>query len=536
MNRTLSLSLLATAAVAGHVSARLGLANPPVELQPASPGTAQTGHINVSGKVLAGNINAVNSSAGAQVIVGSATAGSGLGYGGLFKCASPSGTALRGYATAATGFAYGGDFQSDGPSGTAVRGIATSDSGLNYGVYGKTNSPSGYAGYFSGRLNVTGQASFGANVAVNSFTLPTGASMGKVLQSDSSGNGLWAKDSFTLPYDSAGSYGGYTTAFHLTNGGQGNAAEFETGGTGANAVVARASSSGGYSTAVKGFVSSTGGTGLWGISSASSGTTYGVVGQNYSPNGAAVFGEALATTGMDFGGRFHSWGTTGRGVYGHAKSTTGYAWGSYGQTDSNAGIGVMGFASASSGTTYGVYGQSQSSSASAFSLFALGKSGASGTKSFRIDHPFDPENKYLYHYSAEGPEPLNHYRGTVVTDGSGYAWVQLPDYFDEINANPTYQLTVVDGSDDFVMAKVTRRVVQNRFQIRTSKPGVEVCWRVEAKRNDLWVRKYGAPVEVNKEGREKGTLQHPELYGKPKEMGLSYVAPEKAPSGGPVRK
>ena len=33
----------------------------------------------------------------------------------------------------------------------------------------------------------------------------------------------------------------------------------------------------------------------------------------------------------------------------------------------------------------------------------------SGVKAFRIDHPLDPENKYLLHYCAEGPEPLNVY-------------------------------------------------------------------------------------------------------------------------------
>jgi hypothetical protein len=52
----------------------------------------------------------------------------------------------------------------------------------------------------------------------------------------------------------------------------------------------------------------------------------------------------------------------------------------------------------------------------------------------------------------------------------------------------------------------------------------KVSWRVEAVRNDRWVQKNGAPVESEKEGREKGTYQYPELYGQPKEKGMNYDA------------
>jgi len=43
------------------------------------------------------------------------------------------------------------------PNGRGVFGYATGTSGVNYGVFGKTNSPSGYAGYFQGRVRVTGE-------------------------------------------------------------------------------------------------------------------------------------------------------------------------------------------------------------------------------------------------------------------------------------------------------------------------------------------------------------------------------------------
>ena len=122
------------------------------------------------------------------------------------------------------------------------------------------------------------------------------------------------------------------------------------------------------------------------------------------------------------------------------------------------------------------------------------------------------------------PEPQNAYNGVVTTNASGEAWVQLPDYFGEINKDFRYTLTVVDDtdSDQFVMAKVAREIRDNKFKIKTNAPRIKVSWEVKAIRNDLWVRKYGAPTETPKVGREKGLYQHPELYGKPKEFGMTY--------------
>ena len=43
-------------------------------------------------------------------------------------------------------------------------------------------------------------------------------------------------------------------------------------------------------------------------------------------------------------------------------------------------------------------------------------------------------------------------------------------------------------------------------------------------RNDRWVQQRGAPVEVEKQGLERGTYQHPELYDLPPERGMGYDA------------
>jgi hypothetical protein len=63
------------------------------------------------------------------------------------------------------------------------------------------------------------------------------------------------------------------------------------------------------------------------------------------------------------------------------------------------------------------------------------------------------------------------------------------------------------------------------FRIAGGAPGGKVSWRVEALRNDLWVRTRGSYVEVEKQGIEKGKYQHPEFYGLSVEMGMNYAAP-----------
>lgn len=50
---------------------------------------------------------------------------------------------------------------------------------------------------------------------------------------------------------------------------------------------------------------------------------------------------------------------------------------------------------------------------------AVGGAITAGTKDFKIDHPLDPENKYLVHASVESSEMKNIYDGVVRLDGKG---------------------------------------------------------------------------------------------------------------------
>jgi len=151
-------------------------------------------------------------------------------------------------------------------------------------------------------------------------------------------------------------------------------------------------------------------------------------------------------------------------------------------------------------------------------MFAVGNTDATGVKSFAIDHPLDPANSVLKHYSAEGPEPYNVYRGNVRLDIRGEAWVALPAYFSEINKDLTYQLTCVGG---FAQVYVANEVQNNRFKISGGKSGMKVSWCVTGVRNDAYVRHYGIQAESKKSAAERGFYLTPEAYGLPQSRSMA---------------
>lgn len=583
MSRILFLALIASAAVATTMSARLGLVDPPVNLQAVTPGIPQVGHTNISGRMIAGSLSASDPGSAAQVIVGNATATTGANYAGLFRTDSSNGTGIRGVASAATGAANGGTFQSAGPNGAGVRGFATAASGVNCGVYGKAVSSTGFGVFSEGNMSATGiiSGNGGGLTSLNASNLATGVvpigvlpnniaftnanvtfsgavnwftghlSVGGILSGNGSGvtnvnaNLLDGLDStaFLQAIPNPLSLSGNSTSHTI----RGMNSSIETLASGVSGV---ANGAEGSTVGVYGQNWGTGGMGVFGLAIADTGNTIGVIGQSNSSSGVGLYGIVRSSTGPSIGGRFESNSPTGFAGYFEgsggdavfiknlaagrgmsvvstsdtalwAVTTSGFT-GVDGRNASTTGYGMYGLASSNSGVNYGVVGHS--ASPSGYGVFSIGTLGASGTKPFRIDHPLDPENRYLLHYATESPEPLNVYRGTVTTDAKGEAWVSLPDYYSEINRDPTYQLTVVEDADNdqFVQAKIAVKIQANRFKIRTSVPRVEVCWRVEAVRNDRWVRQNGAPVEVEKEGRERGTYQHPELYGLGPERGMNY--------------
>lgn len=180
----------------------------------------------------------------------------------------------------------------------------------------------------------------------------------------------------------------------------------------------------------------------------------------------------------------------------------------------------------SGGGSVGVSGGSTGQAG--YAMYSNGRMHVSGTLTksggaFRIDHPLDPENAYLVHSFVESPDMMNIYNGNITTDDQGVAWITMPDYFEALNRDFRYQLTILDESDEgFSMAKIYRPMKDRKFAIRTSAPNVKVSWQVTGIRKDPWAEKNRIQVVEEKNRYEKGTYQSPEAYGLPAERGLGY--------------
>jgi hypothetical protein len=144
----------------------------------------------------------------------------------------------------------------------------------------------------------------------------------------------------------------------------------------------------------------------------------------------------------------------------------------------------------------------------------------SGSKNFKIDHPLDPANKYLVHSAVESSERMNIYTGNVVTNGQGEATVHLPNWFEVLNSDFRYQLTVIG---QFAQAIVAREIQNGEFSIRTSAPNVKVSWQVTGVRQDAYAKAHPLVVEEQKDARLRGFYIHPELYGAPAEKQIEWA-------------
>ena len=305
-----------------------------------------------------------------------------------------------------------------------------------------------------------------------------------------------------------------------------------SGGTG---VYANAGSSGGSNgviaigaTGVAGYTSVAGSIAVYGNGGSSTGSN-GVVG--YGATGVAGNSTITGSYGTYGLGSTGVWGTStgtganvgvygtgatgGTGVYG-----VGDAWGVLGESSSPNGSGG-GFGNSSTGDALFTYNQS-----GGYAAFFDGDVDVDGNLSkaggsFKIDHPLDPANKYLYHSFVESPDMMNIYNGNATTDAQGSAVVQLPEWFETLNRDFRYQLTVIG---QFAQAIVASKVANHQFAIKTDKPNVEVSWQVTGIRQDAWANAHRIPVEVPKAERDRGLYLHPELFGAPaeKNIGLAH--------------
>jgi len=237
------------------------------------------------------------------------------------------------------------------------------------------------------------------------------------------------------------------------------------------------------------------------------------------------------------------------GVYGKSAPSNNYGYGGYFEggfigargnvTSLGPGnfYGVRGSVSGGSGYNYALYGTVTSGTQNNYGVYASASGGtvnwagyfsgnvnvtgtlSKGGGSFKIDHPLDPTNKNLYHSFVESPDMMNIYNGNIITDASGYATVTMPDWFEALNKEFRYQLTVIG---DFAQAIISQKIQNNQFIIRTDKPGIEVSWQVTGIRHDKFAEKYRIPVEENKTGKDVGKYLHPDAYGVDETLGVDY--------------
>jgi len=370
--------------------------------------------------------------------------------------------------------------------------ISGTNDGTGYGVYGEatdTGDVTNYGGYFVARGKY-GRAVYGEGTGESS-------------------RGIWGETS--------GKYG---------IGVQGNASGENSfgvygfsSGDGAHGVVGLASGS--TSRGVYGFASKTGDV-----------ENYGGYFEAAGSEGRGVYGKAMATGFiLNYGGYFESAGDKGAGVRG--ESTGSMGGGVIGHALGSDGVGVVGRAfNEGDGQQYGGYFKAEGSSGigvygsgNGYAGYFVGNVRVTGTMSkgggsFKIDHPLDPENKYLQHSFVESPDMMNVYNGNVLLDESGKAVVELPEYFEALNRDFRYQLTCIGV---FAPVYIAEKISGNRFEIAGGKKGMEVSWQVTGIRQDVYAKANRIVVEEDKPLEARGYYLHPAAYGLPEEKGIEAV-------------
>ncbi len=181
------------------------------------------------------------------------------------------------------------------------------------------------------------------------------------------------------------------------------------------------------------------------------------------------------------------------------------------------------------GSAYGIYASAYTSTGSAYAGYFQGNVHVNGTLSksagtFKIDHPQDPENKYLIHSFVESPDMKNIYDGVVIIDNSGKAIVELPSYFETLNENFRYLLTAIGSSAPNIY--ISKEITNNKFEIAGGNAGQKISWQVTGIRKDPYAKANPVIVEQEKNANDKGKYLNPELFSQPKSKAIGYSEKE----------
>jgi len=418
---------------------------------------------------------------------------------------------------------YGASTNNDGVVGSST---AASKSGVygfdnvagGAGVTGRSTDGTGVAGFSTTGIGVYGE---------NSNTSRVGDKPGVYGKGDAEDGGQFISTNGNGVYGSGHGHGGYFSG--VDEGVYGSGASWGGYFSGTNnGVMGSAAGSG---NGIYGYNSGTGRAGFFWVNNASNAASAFEVWSNGNASSRGIESEM---TGLGDAGYF--WinnASNGHNALYATTNGTGNAGEFHVTNASNTAAGVY---SLTNGTGYAgafrIYNTSSSAAAlycyttgTGHALWCNGTANINGTiysagGAVKIDDPLDPANKYLSHSFVESPDMKNIYDGNVVTDANGDAAVTLPDYFEALNTDFRYQLTVIG---QFAQAIVATEISGNAFTIETDKPNVKVSWQVTGIRQDAWANANRIPVEEDKPAAEQGTYLHPEAFGQPATMGVDAV-------------
>jgi hypothetical protein len=243
--------------------------------------------------------------------------------------------------------------------------------------------------------------------------------------------------------------------------------------------------------------------------------------------GTGVEGTSNSSFGMR--GIGTAVGVEGNGRSGVSGWTSGFAAGIadagvIGASDGVNANGVIGEAN-NGPFAFGVWGKSTSGFAGTFEgavqvLGTLTKSGGG----FQIDCPGKETDCYLRHSFVESSDMKNVYDGIERLGEDGSAWIELPEWFKELNRDCRYQLTAIgEPAPDLHIAE---ELSENRFRIAGGTVGMKVSWQVTGIRKDPWAERNRIVVEEDKPEEARGTYLHPEAFGQPETRGEGYTREE----------
>jgi hypothetical protein len=378
-------------------------------------------------------------------------------------------------------------------TGTALLGTHTNSTGTAPGIHARTNSISANAIGLLGEVDPTNPGGLSAGVrGINNGT--AGLGIGVYGSHAGSGWGIYG----TTP-DGRGVYGNSTSGIGVYARSADGVGLFATHSSAdidvtiaddTYGVFATNDSQDGIGTAIRG---SGGRTGVYGESTNSG------------------FGPSLTRTGVQgFAGSFSTGADTFYGVHGFGQApAAGGSRTSYG-VYGGAQVGTSG------NTAYGVYGETFGPGGTQFAGYFRGNVHVLGTLSkssgsFKIDHPLEPETKYLSHSFVESPDMMNIYNGVITLDNTGSAIVTLPDYFQSLNRSFRYQLTPMGAPMPNLY--VSSEISSNEFAIAGGASGNKVSWQITGVRQDPSALAHPIIVEEDKPQHLQGKYLDPEAFG-----------------------